>query len=694
MLVRRQQLDRAAGSGALSGEQRLDEEVRLARLAEEKAKKPTLAIAGWNRVRQLLPAHDEALAQLERLYAKEQLFVELAGIHRERAHHAPDGDVDGKVAQLSRLAQLHMRELPDRARAIAAWEEVLTLQPHHPRAHESLRRLYLDERDFAQLRTLFSRRGQLEDYTRLLITEAETLLPEARLYLYREAAEVERDLLQRPDAARAAYERVLALDVNDLAAAEALIPLYEARDDARALAGVLSTQLGHTPREAKLPRIERLAQLHERALGDMRHAFSLWRDAFLAAPSDPAIRHELERTSTHADDQLALIQLYRDALGAPDWALTPEQQLPLLTVLGARTEAQGELDEAVQLQERILNIERASRPALDALERLYLKLGRLSALGDVYDRQLALLDDPAQRRPVRLKLAELAERLGEDPRAVAALEALLEEREAPEELEALGRIHRRHNDHAALAKVLERQLQLLNGKSAVWVDTAFSLAELERTALAHLDRALDLYRRILDVAPKHAGALHEIEGYLDRPEHALIAAEILSPRYQEARDYQRLVSVRRIQATHADETTKIALLVEAAQLLDEKLGLPEMAFDTLGEALGTAPLDDAVYAQLEGLARATSGWDRLADLLRAIAGRPASLDVQVAVRARLGKLYAGPLHELDRAIATYRRVLDLDRHQADVRQALIGLLHKTGRLAELAELEPVGRSPE
>ena len=52
-----------------------------------------------------------------------------------------------------------------------------------------------------------------------------------------------RDELQKADRAMRAFEKVLQLDENNLAAAEALIPLYEAGRDPKALVRVLEIQL-------------------------------------------------------------------------------------------------------------------------------------------------------------------------------------------------------------------------------------------------------------------------------------------------------------------------------------------------------------------------------------------------------------------------------------------------------------------
>ena len=108
------------------------------------------------------------------------------------------------------------------------------------------------------------------------------------------------------------------------------------------------------------------------------------------------------------------------------------------------------------------------------------------------------------------------------------------------------------------------------------------------------------------------------------------------------------------------------------------------SLSSLGRALLGAPSDQSILSHLEQLAEASGDWASLAEIYRSVASRPLTLEQQIDLRCRLGRLYSLYLDELDRAIATYRRVLDLAPRLTDIASKLEGLYVRTARWVELA----------
>src|SRR4029077_14493460 len=124
-----------------------------------------------------------------------------------------------------------------------------------------------------------SSRGKVDEYIRVLEREVESGTETHRLSLAMTIAMLYRDELQKPDRAMRAYEKVLSLDENNLAAAESLIPLYQAGRDPKALVRVLEIHLRATPTDEenlRLERIKALAQYNEDKLRDKGAAFGWW----------------------------------------------------------------------------------------------------------------------------------------------------------------------------------------------------------------------------------------------------------------------------------------------------------------------------------------------------------------------------------------------------------------------------------
>src|SRR4029077_11541261 len=139
----------------------------------------------------------------------------------------------------------------------------LAIDENNRRAQDALKKLYVTEGRWADLEKFYRDRNKIDEYIRVLEREVESGSESHRLELAMKIAILYRDELQKADRAMRAFEKVLQLDEHNLAAAEALIPLYEQGRDPRALVRVLEIQLKATPAsdpKMRQERIKRLAQ--------------------------------------------------------------------------------------------------------------------------------------------------------------------------------------------------------------------------------------------------------------------------------------------------------------------------------------------------------------------------------------------------------------------------------------------------
>src|SRR5690606_11419746 len=157
------------------------------------------------------------------------------------------------------------------AKAIDAWQKLLQIDENNRRAQDALKKLYVAEGRWDDLEEFYTSRGKVDEYIRVLEREVDSGSETHRLSLAMKIAVLYRDTLQKADRAMRAFEKVLTLDETNLAAAEALIPLYEQGRDPKALVRVLEIQLSATPTEEMLlrqERIKRLATYSEERLRD------------------------------------------------------------------------------------------------------------------------------------------------------------------------------------------------------------------------------------------------------------------------------------------------------------------------------------------------------------------------------------------------------------------------------------------
>ncbi len=381
--------------------ERADKVIEVARMAQTKVKKPEITTFWWEKVIQYEPTHDEALAELYKLYERNKEWDKLADVTSRQADSAKDDKT--RADALQRLGLLYTEKVENSAKAIAAWQRLIAFDDNNRRAQDALKKLYVTEGRWDDLEEFYRSRGKIDEYIRVLEREVEAGSEQYRLALAMKIAVLYRDELQKADRAMRAFEKVLTLDENNLAAAEALIPLYEQGRDPKALVRVLEIQLRATPPEDRLERqdrIKRIAQYSEDKLRDKGAAFGWWLKGHGEDHEAEWIRTEIERLAAETQGWNQLVDAYTASLPKFDHKA---DALPLMLVLARVIEKeQGDIDRALEMTRQILVLDERNEHALDALERLYLGKGRFQELLDIYEKKLELSERSrrAHRDPV------------------------------------------------------------------------------------------------------------------------------------------------------------------------------------------------------------------------------------------------------------------------------------------------------
>lgn len=207
---------------------------------------------------------------------------------------------------------------------------------------------------WAELEALYRDRGKLDEYVRTVLEREVDAGPEGqRVTVGLRVAELYRDELGKPDRALRAFEKVLQLDPQNLAAAEALIPLFEAAKDYKRLVAVLEIQLAQTADAfARAERMRVLAELSEDKLRDKGAALAWWLKAHRQAPRDSAIWQHLERLAKETGAYAELAEAYEATLTSEGHS---RDTLPILEALARLVEQElGDLDRALALNRAIL----------------------------------------------------------------------------------------------------------------------------------------------------------------------------------------------------------------------------------------------------------------------------------------------------------------------------------------------------
>jgi golgin subfamily B member 1 len=694
--------DFAQLAGTLETQAKLEESVdarkelyaRLGELYETTLDQPEKAIAAW----QSRLADDDgdlaSLSALERLYERAGKHRELVDVLRRRESAEDDADTRRRV--MVKAAQTLADRLDEPQEAISAWRAVTDDFGADREAHAALRRLYEKTERFQDLADIIEADLALADdpaeRRKLLVASGDVRRKhlgelEAALEAYRSALELDPNDAE----ARSALEAMLDLDDAKRGACEILRPLYEVDGAFEALLRVLGleAELEEVPAE-RIAILEKARETAEGPLADQQKAYEYAQRVVRDAVSDDSLGRQvetLERLSKETNRWSDTCTLYRSVV---DEVADGELQLAMLLRIGALArEEVRDLPLAVEYYQKALEASPDELRALTALEQIYAEKGDDQALLGVLGRRAELADTDAERVELLFRSAELQqEKLGDTAAAVATLESLLDyqvDERATSKLELLYRKAERHRDLVAL---YERMLEASGADPA---ELRVKIARLARGPLEDMPRAFDELSEALALESAHPGAVAELESVLDSQESSsedrARAAEMLEPVYLKQAAWKKVerATQARLEASH-DPDERAELLRRLATLYEEQLEDYGAALETTAKLLSENIGDEAVWAELERLARVGSSHARLAEIFATELSKVEHDDESTArLSARTGEIYAAE-GKLTEALRWYRRAHAFEPESEVLFGAIDGLLVKEERHAERVDL--------
>jgi tetratricopeptide (TPR) repeat protein len=667
--------------------------IEVAKMAATKVKKPEVCVLWWEKVIQYEPTHEEALAELYKLYERNKEWDKLADISSRQADAATDDKA--RADALQRLGLLYTEKVENSVKAIDAWQRLLKIDDNNRRAQDALKKLYVTEARWEELEEFYRTRGKIDEFIRVLEREVESGSEQHRLALAMKIAVLYRDEIQKADRATRAFEKVLSLDENNLEAAEALIPLYETGRDPKALVRVLEIQLRATAADDQITRQERmkrLAQYNEERLRDKGAAFGWWLKAHAEDHESEEIRGEAERLAGETGGWNPLIDAYTASL--PKFGHKADA-LPLMLVMARVIEKeQSDVERALDMNRKILEIDEGNEQALDALERLYVGKGQFEELLGIYTKKLDLTNDGDERIAIQSKIGQLYEdEVKDDKKAVAAYQAILDAAgDEPSALRSLDRIYLRNSQWKELADILGRQLTIVgpDEDKLGHTELKFRLGQVKEQHLGDAPGAIDAYRDILDIMPSHERARGALEVHLRGGDpQQLVAAGILEPVYEQLSEWGPLVGVHEIQfAAETDSLRKTSLLLRIGELQRTKLIDAEKAFDAYARAFRGDPSTEAAKEQLEAIAPLIEeGWVRLVGLYEEAIAK-SEIDPKLAheLATKVARSYEDRLGKTDKAVEFFRKALSIEADDLGALTALEAIFTRDGKYPELLEI--------
>ncbi len=690
------------------------------------------AIASLRKALHVLPGHTESSELLERVYYDARRFQELDRYYRERISAA--GAEPERIDFLYKRAQLAEGELGDRVEAQRIYNEISLLEAPGGPAAEKLVELYLQGHDYAKLAELRERQlGAIAD-------------PPTRARIMLELAALYRDRLGDGDQAAVYLHAVLEIEPENQIALAAYAEHFREKGDWAALADLLEfsyerARVAGATLDELLPRLEEIAAVSEKQLGDPERALAAWMRAEELAPTHARPREAQRRILLKAKswDRLAAL-LEREAAAQTD-ATTRIDILRRVAQL--HREKLANPKRAIEIYREVLRADPHDAVSMRALVEIYEREGDWKGLATALREQIGLTAAKQERVGLlRRVLVIYDERTGDlvqgqwaaneilqavpgDRDTLVRLERILERAGQPADLVHVLEMHAKHAAnpdeklqlYRRIAEILYSKLQDPTGAAArleevarLDPDDAKALAGLRQiyTALGRhedLARVLDMeVERVIADAAEQAEFLRQlarlVEGTIGDQTRARKAWEQLSdllPTDAEAlealarlftaeENWPMLVRILERQAPLAAEPDRaVALTLQRAQIFDEKLRDVDAATETLERLIAEVdPRNVEAHARLRAYYERAEDWPRVVK----IAERQLLLTEDRPERVRhsmeLAALVRDRLGDDRKAISIYERVLEVDPDHREALEAVAGLYGKTGNYQRLA----------
>ncbi len=564
---------------------------------------------------------------------------------------------------LFRAARLHFEcgrlyehPIGDLNRAIEAYLKGNGLAPEHLPTLRGARRTLLAQRQYVKALPLFDAEIRLQPDKR---RKAALTFAKGRLL---------EDFLDEPSRARAAYAEARDLEGGNPSTLKALEQFDQ---DSRGWAGLDQTyaQLAtavETDARHRAALIVRRAHLLELRHNDVRGAVELYETALHLDPNVAGAFAALKRLHHEQGrwrDLIHVLEREAEQLKDPDL-----RAMSFYRVARIYSERLGTRDKAIVALERSVTESQRYRMVFEELIALYDAAERHDDQIRIFERLLTLIEAPRERIATLFDIGELyLNRLRDEDAAIAKFEAALAiEPTFRPALKALTTLYRRRKDWDALIEMNKRE-------AAAVTDTV-----REATALARVADLLETHKGDREQATElHTRALSLYAGFET-------SFKALARLFTEGGKHRELIELleRGIDETN-DADRKIAYLFRIGDLYEQQLGSPVQAAHTFRRILKLDPNHLGAMHALQRSSETAGRYKDLVEALRLEAKNTFEKPRIVALLHRAGVVLDEKLDDRDAALATYRKVLELNPQYGPALASCGKMYYRTGRWDDL-----------
>lgn len=649
----------------------------IADLQETRLGNPKGALESLLRAVTERPDEPSVHADVERLAEALNAWSKVRDVLRERAQATFEPDLACDL--YSRLGRIAESKLDDPSLAEQAYGSAVSQAGDRPELLQALDRIYTRLGNWRSLADIIERRAAVEVDGRV---QAELLVRLARIQI---------DQFNQPLRAIGSIRQVLdrvpedetAISLlEDLTqqqelfeeAAEILESVYRASRQSERLATVLTKRVALAADvTSRTEQRRNLAQVLEDDCNDPGRALDVLVDAIVENTGDTELLDGIERLAEVAGNFQKPAAALEQALQIRPPAAPEVARDVWVRLAGWQRDR---IDDAVGAERSLVHAlewDSANDDILLQIEALRRVPGRERDLAETLRQRarLALSDD------LRLELFQAAKHVAADMGDSALAETIVRELLGHDDaslwaITELTNLRRAAQDWPETLKLLLRRAEL-EADSRVLYDIRYEAARVAKDQLGDKATAIRLYAQLFEDDPMDTVAGHALKDLL-----------LESGAYDQLiQTLSRLVDV----ATSPEQRAELRM--QLAVVHDEKLGDSQSAITELLAILEEMPNHASAVLALSKIYEKLGANEEMADLLeRQIrhADSDSNPTAKVELLMRLAEVSETRLGDVNRALLTYRSVLDVDSHQRPALEALIRIQEKQGELADAAEL--------
>jgi tetratricopeptide (TPR) repeat protein len=713
---------------------------KMAEIAEIKLKSPEKSLDIWKEIFKLDPKNLKARNKLKTLYTTSNRWNALLEVLKLELNSLPDTKIKEKISLLEQIVEIYRDKLKLEVMVINTYNAILSLDPLHQKALETLKTKYQESKRWIDLIEILNRFQeaiddpqkqkqvlqeialiwikQLGNYSRAISPakkileidptnlEAITILskiyqkqkswkelyqilekkkkiskPEELVEILKEQAKIAEERLNLPKEAKRLREEILSLSPGDLTTLNALERLTEKEQEWPSLVQFLEQKIKLTKEEERIPIIIKIATVYQNKIKDLEKAATFWRQVLEKQPDHPKAFKMLKDFYLKTKDFKALYKLYEER---EKW----EELAQVLEEISERTEV---IEEKVKLYFQAAQIYEEKTP--DPSQSV-----------KIYERILSIYPKEAKAAE---KLVSIYRKNKDWQRLAETLQILLTQEEKNREIiEELRDIYHTKLPNPSLAFKYTVSLYLLSPKeelknslekfakdSEAWEELIQVYENQKEKTKAETEKR-DLEFRIAKIKATYLQQKQEaISLYskiLEQEPSSLKTLKELGEIYKDQKKWKEYINILKKRAElEPDPKIKHELNMERAEIYEVQIKDLDQAQKIYERCLSEDPEDPKIFSSLVRIYTEQSLWQELASLLkkRKELVKP---EERVELGLELAKVQIEKLKASQEAFSELREILQLSPNNIAAMEVLEGFLSQEEYRKEAAEiLEPL-----